>query len=169
MWERLLWLAVKDGSLHFLFENKGDIYNCHGFEMLAALSQHCHPDLVSNAFTSLISFFNDVQGQDEPILQYQSCFGGLIMELSHCKVTNTQMLMVMLFLWVVHVHYSELLNQLWTCFKSIEMATIDLVVEDIAYHDSFTVHECKGEGKPATSTLRIPMAASANTDQKGTV
>ncbi len=79
------------------------------------------------------------------------------------------MLMVMLFLRAVHICYSELLDQFWTCFKSIEMAAIDLVVEDIAYHDSFTVHECKGEGKPATSTPCIPVAASANTDQKGTV
>jgi hypothetical protein len=40
-----------------------------------------------NAFTSLLSLLNNVQGQDEPILQYWSQFDGLIMELSRCKVT----------------------------------------------------------------------------------
>jgi hypothetical protein len=75
--------------------------------MLTALSQHCHPDLVLNAFTSLRSNFNDVQGQDEPILQYWSHFKGLVMELSRCKVTILQVLMVMLFLWAVHGCYSS--------------------------------------------------------------
>jgi hypothetical protein len=81
------------------------------------------------------------------------------MELSPCKVTIPQVLIVMLFLWAVHSHYSDLFNQFWTLFKSIELATIDSVVEDITYHNSFTVHERKGGAKPT--------AAGANLDQKG--
>jgi hypothetical protein len=162
-------LAVKDRFLCFLFENKGDVYIGRGFEMLAVLSQHFPPNLVSNAFTFLMTIFNDVQGQDEPIIHYWCHFDGLIMELSCCKVTIPQVLMVMLFLQAVHGHYLELLDQFCTHFKYIEMATINPVVEDIAYHDSFTVHERKGSGKPATSTPCIPAAASVNTDQKGTV
>jgi hypothetical protein len=166
MWEGQLRLAIKDGSLLFLFENKGDIYNGRGFEI--ALTQHCRPDLVLNAFTSLLSLFNDVQGNDEPILQYWSWFDSLIMELSCCKVAIPQMLLVMLFLWAIHSCYLELLHQFWTRFKSIESATINLFVEDIAYHDSFTVHECKG-AKPPGPNLCVPAAATANTDQKGTI
>jgi hypothetical protein len=62
-WEGQLHLAVKDGTLHFLFENKGSQYHGQGFKMLAALIQHCCPDRVSNAFASLLSLFNDVQGE----------------------------------------------------------------------------------------------------------
>ena len=68
MWEGQLRLAVKDGSLCFVFENKGDAFNGHGFKMLAALTQHCCPDSASDAFTSLMMIINDVQGQDKPIL-----------------------------------------------------------------------------------------------------
>jgi hypothetical protein len=96
MWEGQLHLAVKNGLLCYLFENKGNLYNGHGFEMLAALSQHCRPDLVANAFTSLLSLFNNVQGNDKPILQYWSRFDGIIMDLSQCKVAIPQILLVML-------------------------------------------------------------------------
>jgi hypothetical protein len=53
LWEGQLRLAVKDGTLLFLFKNKGDTYNGHGFKMLAALSPFCHPDSIANAFSSL--------------------------------------------------------------------------------------------------------------------
>ncbi len=58
LWEGQLCLAVKDGKLQFLFENKGDIYNGHGFKMLATLSTYCHPDSVANTFSFLILIFN---------------------------------------------------------------------------------------------------------------
>jgi hypothetical protein len=95
-------LAIKDGSLCFLFENKGNLYNGPGFKMLVALSQHCRPDTVVNAFTSLLSLFNDVQGNNKLILQYCSCFDGLIMEVACCKVAIPQILMVMLFVCTIH-------------------------------------------------------------------
>jgi hypothetical protein len=168
MWEGQLRLAVKEGLLRYLFENKGNIYNGRGFEMLAALSQHCHPDLVADAFTLLLSLFNNVQGNDEPILQYWSHFDGIIMELLHCKVAIPQIMMVMLFLCAIHSCYSDLLNQFCTLFKSIETASINSIVDDIVYHDGFKVHERNG-AKPSSSTPPMPAAASANTDQKGTV
>jgi hypothetical protein len=144
MWEGQLCLSVKDGSLHYLFKNKGDQYNGCGFKMLAVLTQHCRPDSMSNVFTSLLSLFNNVQGNNKPILQYQSCFDGIIMDLSRCKVAIPQILMVMLFLWAIHSRYSDLLEQFCTCFKSIEHATIDSIVEDITYHNRFTIHKRKG-------------------------
>ena len=90
------------------------------------------------------------------------------MELSPCKVTIPQVLIVMLFLWAVHSRYSDLFNQFWTLFKSIELATIDLVVEDITYHNSFTVHERKVGAKP-TVPCAAAAVASVNLDQKGKV
>jgi hypothetical protein len=168
MWGGQLCLAVKDGSPHYLFENKGNLYNGRGFEMLAALSQYCCPDLVANAFTSLLSLFNNVQGNDKPILEYWSCFDRVIMDLSQCKVTIPQILLVMLFLWALHSRYSNLLEQFCTRFKLIEHATIYSIIDNGRYHDEFTIHEHKG-AKPPTSAHCVPTAASANTDQKGNV
>ena len=61
-WEGQQHLAVKDGTLCFLFENKMSLNHGRGFKMLVALMQHCGPNTVSNAFASLLSLFNDVQG-----------------------------------------------------------------------------------------------------------
>ncbi len=122
MWEGQLCLVVKDGLLHYLFKNKGALYNGRGFEMLAALNQHCHPNSMANAFTSLLTLFNDIQGTEEPIFQYHSQFDGIVMELSHCKVAIPQILMVMLFLCAIYSRYLDLLEQFCTRFKLIKMA-----------------------------------------------
>jgi hypothetical protein len=53
-WEGQIRVATQDSSLHFLFENKELMYDGKGFEMLAALNQNCHPNLVANAFTTLM-------------------------------------------------------------------------------------------------------------------
>jgi hypothetical protein len=90
------------------------------------------------------------------------------MGLSQCKVAIPQILLVMLFLWALHSRYSDLLEQFCTCFKSIEHATIDSIVDDVMYHNGFTLHKRKG-AKPPTSAPCVPAAASANTDQKGNV
>ena len=37
--------------------------------MLAVLNQHCRPDSVTNAFTTLMSLFNNVQGESESIVE----------------------------------------------------------------------------------------------------
>jgi hypothetical protein len=136
--------------------------------MLAALMQHCRPDSVANAFTSLLSLFNDVQWSNKPILQYRSRFDGIVMELSRCKVTIPQILMVMLFLRAIHSRYSDLLEQFCTQFRCLEMATLDSIVDDIKFHDGFTVHERKGGAKPPVPHAAAA-AAGANSDQKGKV
>jgi hypothetical protein len=97
VWEGQLHLAVQDGSLHSLFENKGTLFHGRGFEMLATLIQHCCPDSVSNTFTSLLSLFNDVQGETESTLKYRSCFDGLTLKHARCKVVIPSILLVMLF------------------------------------------------------------------------
>jgi hypothetical protein len=110
VWEFQLRLAVKDGLLRFLFKNKGDLYNGRGFEGLAALDQHCCPELVLNAFGCLMSLFNDVQGENESIWEYRSCFDSFVNDLSCSKVAIPPVLMVMLFLRMLHSHYFELLD-----------------------------------------------------------
>jgi hypothetical protein len=128
--------------------------------MLAVLMQHYRPDSVANAFTSLLSLFNDVQGSKESVLQYPSRFDGIVMDLSQRKVAIPQILMVMLFLCAIHSRYSDLLEQFCTRFRCIKMATLDSIVKDIKFHDGFTVHECKGGAEPLflmlLRLLRVP-------------
>ena len=127
---------------------------------------------MATAFTLLLSLFNDVQQNDESILKYWSHFNGIIMELSRCKVLIPQILVVMLFLCAIHIRYSDILDQFWSCFKSIESATIDKIVDYIVYHDSFTIHEQKPAKSPSPASSSAPCglaAVSANTDQRGTV
>ncbi len=111
VWEGQIRLAVKDGSFCFLFKNKGDLFHGRGFEILAPLNQHCRPNTVSNAFSSLLFLFNEVQGHSKPILEYRSCFYGLILDMLQCKVVIPQILLVMLFLRVLNSHYSTILDQ----------------------------------------------------------
>ncbi len=168
-WEGQLCLAVKDGALRFLFDNKGTQYHGWGFEMLAALTQHCRPDTVSNAFASLLSLFNNVQGELEPILEYRSRFNGLTQELLRCKVFLPHLLSVMLFLRALHIHYADIIEQFCTHFKSIKTMSINSIVSDVAYQDGFKLVDFK-KGKPGTGPSPcVPAAAAANTDRQGRV
>ena len=91
-------MALRDGSLCFLFENKGEMYHGKGFEMLAALNAHCCPDTVHNAFTMLLALFNDLQDDSEAIFKFRSRFDGLVMDMAHSKIALPPILLVMLFL-----------------------------------------------------------------------
>jgi hypothetical protein len=75
----------------------------------------------------------------------------------------------MLFLQALNVHYSTIVDQFRSCFKSLELATIDLVVEDIKYHDSFTVVDNKKDKKNPGPAGCILAAASVNVNRWGTV
>jgi hypothetical protein len=105
-------VAVQDGSVHFLFENKGSLYNGKGFEMLA--DQHCCPDLVANAFTTLMFLFNNNMSKSEDIMAFQSRFDGMLNKMSHCKIFIPPMLMVMFFFCSLHSRYEPILNQFWS-------------------------------------------------------
>jgi hypothetical protein len=110
LWEGQLCLAVKDGELQFLFKNKGGTYNGHGSKMLAALSTYCHPNSVANAFSSLLSIFNKIQGKNKPILAFCYHFDGLILKMVCCKVVIPPLLLVMLFLRALHSHYLDIME-----------------------------------------------------------
>ena len=131
--------------------------------MLVVLNQHCRPDSVANAFTTLMSLFNDVRSDSESILEFCSCFDGSVMDMSQCKVITPPILLVMIFLCILHLHYSDILDQFHSRYKALEDATIESVVADDAYHDSFQLVD--SDKKPPGS--HGPKAAVANVDKQG--
>jgi hypothetical protein len=155
-WEGLIHAAVKDGSLHLLFDNKGTLYHGKGFEMHEALDQHCCcPDTVTNAFTTLMSLFNDVQGKSEPIVDFQFWFDSMVMYMLRCRIMLPKILLVMLFLRALHARYTDLLDQFCSLFKVLEDASLASVVKDVRYHDSFTRAGPKKSPPPPASTSNV--------------
>jgi hypothetical protein len=169
LWEDQLCLAVKDGKLCFLFKNKGNIYNDRRFKMLAALNAYCRLDFIANAFSSLLSIFNELQGDNKPILAFRSCFDGLILEMACCKVVIPPLLLVMLFLRALHSCYSDIVEQFQTRHKSLEMMSIEMIVADVTYHNEFILKEPCRQEKSSKPLSRIPVASTAHTDNAGTV
>ncbi len=169
LWEGELCLAVKDDELCFLFEVKGDIYTGHRFEMLAALNAYCHPNSVANPFSSLISIFNKLQGNDEPLLAFHSCFNGLILGMACCKMVIPPLLLVILFLRALHSRYLVIVVQFRTQHKSLEMKLIEMILADVAYHDEFILKEPRSKEKFSKPPSQIPAASVAHTDNAGTV
>jgi hypothetical protein len=173
VWEGQLRLAVKDSTLRFLFKNKGSQFHGRGFKMLAPLMQHCRPNTVTNAFSSLLSLFNNVQGELESIIEYWSWFNGLTIKLARCKVVIPLLLLVMLFLCALHGCYSLILEQFHTHFKPIEEATLDSIVSDVIYNDGFHMVEHSKKVKPGStppgSCMPATAAANTNSNQNGKV
>jgi hypothetical protein len=163
VWEGQLHLAAWNSTLRFCFENKGSRFHGWDFKMLATLMQHCHPDTVSNSFTSFLSLFNAVQGESESILEYRSQFDGLTLKLARCKVMIPSILLVVLFLCALHGWYSIIVDQFQSLFKPIKTTTLDSIVSDISYHDGFQVVDHSKKGMPkSTPGPCVPAAASAN-------
>jgi hypothetical protein len=64
--------------------------------MLAVLDQHCCPDTVlAHAFTTLMSLSNNIKGKAEPIIEFRSWFGGMVMDMLRCKIVIPPILLVM--------------------------------------------------------------------------
>ncbi len=74
------------------------MYDGKGFEMLAALNQHCRPDSVANVFTTLMLLFNNSMGELEEIIAFQSRSNRMANNMSRCKIILPPVLMVMFFL-----------------------------------------------------------------------
>ncbi len=146
----------RTAPLKFLFENKGSVYDGKGFEMLAALNRHCRPDTVANAFSTLMSLFNDSMGDSEDIIAFRSRFDGLINEMSWCKIVIPHLLVVMFFLRSLHSRYSPLLDQFRSRARPLETASLDSIVSDVRFHDEFTVvgKDNKPKGPKAAAELR---------------
>jgi hypothetical protein len=107
----------------------------------------------------------------ESILEYPSQFDGLTLELLQCKVVIPLFLLVMLFLWAIHSCYADIVKQFCSQFKAIETATVNSILSNVAFQDSFTIVNSK-KGKSAGGSgfnLRAPAVATANTDHQGQV
>ncbi len=156
--------------MRFLFKNKGTLFNGRGFEMLVALTAYCCPDSVANAFSSLLSLFNKIQGEDESILAFRSCFNGLVLEMACCKVAIPPLLLNMLFLRALHSYYVGYVEQFWTHHHAIKTTSIDMIVDDVTYHDGSTLQEPRRTpNKPGKPPPRVPAAAAAHRDTTGAV
>jgi hypothetical protein len=164
VWEGQLRLAVKDGPLRFLFDNKGSQYHGWGFNMLATLMQYCRPDTVTNAFSSLLSLFNNVLGDSDSIIKYWSRFDGLTIKLARCKVIIPSLLLVMLFLCALHGHYSSIMEQFCMRFKPIKTAMINSIISNVIYNDGFQVVDHSKKGKLGSVPPCVPAAAAAYTN-----
>jgi hypothetical protein len=138
-WECQIRVAVQDGSLCFLFKSKGLMYDGKGFEMLAALNQHCRLDLVASAFTSLLLLFNDSMGESEEIMAFCSQIDGMINDIACCKIAIPPILMVMIFPHLLHSCYNDLLEQFQSWYKSLKGASLDSIVADIRYHNELKI------------------------------
>ena len=133
--------------------------------MLVVLSQHCCPNTVVNALTTLMSLFNDSQGESEIIVEFRSWFDSLVMDMSLCTIMLSRILLVMFFLCALHGHYADLLDQFCSRFKVLETATIDSIAKDVHYHDSFTL--AGSEKYPPPPGSCIPKASAAYADKQG--
>ena len=107
--------------------------------MIDVLNRHCRPDSVANAFTTLMSLFNDVQGDTEPIMEFRSRFEGMVVDMSRCKVIIPPLLLIMIFICALHSRYSDILDQFHSRYKDLEAATIESFVVDVTYHDGFWI------------------------------
>jgi hypothetical protein len=151
-------VAVQDGSLRFLFENKGWMYDGKGFEMLSALCEHCRPNSIANTFTTLMSLFNDSMGKSEVIMVIQSRFDGMVNDMAWCKIVILPILMVMFFLCSLHPRYNDLLEQFCSRYKSLDGAFLDSIVADVRYHNEFKLVGSDKKLPPG----RNPWAAAAS-------
>jgi hypothetical protein len=97
------------------------------------------------------------------ILECWSRFDGLTLKLARCKVMFPSILLVMLFLCALHDWYSVIIDQFWSCFKAIKIATLDSILSDVSYHDGFQVVDHSKKGKQdSTPGSHVPAAALAN-------
>jgi hypothetical protein len=122
-------MAVQDGPVRFLFDNTGDLYFGHGFEMLAALEANFKPGTFSHAFAILLSLVNDMQAE-EGIHEFQARFDGHLHDMSRSMVSIPPILQAMLFLWALHPHFKAIIDLFASKQKDISVASIDYITLD---------------------------------------
>ena len=168
-WEGQLHMALKDGSVRHLFENTDSKYFGKGFEMLQVLEDNFRPSSTSNSFTTLLTLFNDTQGDKVSIHEFRSRFEGHLGALSCSSVAIPSILRVMLFLCVMHPRYGNLLTQFAAKQKDLSLASIDSVVLDAKFMDEFTAVGAGVKPKPGTPSPspRSPATSTVVTNGEG--
>jgi hypothetical protein len=89
--------------------------------------------------------------------------------MAHCKVVIPLLLLVMLFLRALHSCYRDIVEQFRTRHKSIETTSIDMIVNDVTYHNKFILKKPCCANKSPMPPSRVPTAAAAHMDNAGTV
>jgi hypothetical protein len=167
-WEGQLCTSLKDGPVWFLFEKIGSTFYGKGFEMIQVLEDNFRPSSISITFATLLALFNATQGEKEGLHEFRSCFEGHLATLSQSLVAILPILQVILFLWVLHSRYHDLLTQLTSRQTDLASATIDSVLADTQFvMDKFVVvGSTKKPLTPGTPSCS-PAAASVVTDKDG--
>jgi hypothetical protein len=135
--------------------------------MIQVLEDNFRPSSISNLFTTLLTLFNDTQGNKEGIHKFCSRFEGHLGALSWLSMAIPPILQVMLFLHAIHARYADLLSQFASKHKDLSLASIDSDVADAQFMDEFVVVRCKQKpGAPNPSSCS-PAAALVATDKEG--
>ncbi len=143
------------------------MYDFKGFEMLDALNQHCRPDSIANAFTTLLSLFNDNMGESEEIMAFRSCFDGIVNNMARCKLVIPPILMVMFFLCLLHSCYDDLLEQFWSHYKTLKGSSLNLIVADVRYHNKFKFDGLDKKAPAPSGPKAAAAATSPHVDKQG--
>jgi hypothetical protein len=140
-------MAVQDGVVRFLFDNTGDLYFGHGFEMLAALEENFKPATFSHAFPTLLSLVNDKQAE-EGIHEFRARFEGHLHDMSRLTVSIPLVLQAMLFLWAVHPRYKAIIDLFALKQKDISVTSIDSIVLNAQFMDEPSFFGSNGNPGP---------------------
>jgi hypothetical protein len=143
-------MAVRDGPVRFLFDNTGDLYHGHGFEMLAVLEVSFCPNTFSCAFATFLSLVHNKQ-DEESIHEFRARFEGHLHNISWLMVSIPPILQAMLFLQALHPHYKEKIDLFASTQKDISIATIDSIVSDAKFMDELAFFSTIG--KPCLITV----------------
>jgi hypothetical protein len=143
-------MAVRDGPVQFLFDNTGDLYHGHGFEMLAVLEANFCPNTFSRAFTTFLSLVHDKQ-DEESIHEFRAHFEGHLHNISWSMVSIPPILQAMLFLQALHPCYKAIIDLFASTQKDISIATINSIVSDAKFLDELAFFGTIG--KPCLLTV----------------
>jgi hypothetical protein len=91
----------------------------------------------------------------------------MLNKMSRCKIFIPPMLMVMFFFCLLHSCYEPILNQFWSCYKSLETASLDLIVSDVRFHNKFKVVGADKKAPPGKGPKAAAAAASPTVDCQG--
>ena len=91
----------------------------------------------------------------------------MLNKISRCKIFIPPMLMVMFFLCSLHSCYEPILDQFWSRYKSLETASLYLIVSDVRFHDKFKVVGVDKKALPGKGPKAAAAAASPVVDCQG--
>jgi hypothetical protein len=104
-----------------------------------------------------MSLFNDSMGKPDKIMAFWSRFDCMVIDMARCKIVIPPIFLAMFFLRLLHSCYDDLLEQFCSRCKSLEGASLNLIVADVRYHDQFKLVGSDKKIPPE----KVPKAAAA--------